>query len=131
MVNNSAILSRLHAENQEKLILYLTLSIAAGILVLLTLLIGRLWWQKRRARHQNKLHSTDPIPAFADEVSDVDNDIDLTLIPPPPLNDTSSTSATSSEVRYSNQRTATLGRQHNIDPPRSFVRNGNNHYYYG
>ena len=118
--------------NQEKFILYLTLSIAAGILVFLSLLIGRLWWQKRRARAENKLQSVDPIPAFADDVSDIDNDIDLTLVPPPPLAELTNLGPipTSDGVRYS-VRCSTLRCQDSDTNPRSFNRNGSNHYYYG
>lgn len=127
----------INTENQEKFILYLTLSIAAGILVLLTLLIGRLWWQKRRAASQAKQQSADPIPAFTDELSDVDNDIDLTIIPPPSLlADLTNLGPvqTTDGVRYNTARNGngTLRRQDNSDHhPRSFVRNGNSHYYYG
>ena len=139
------------AENQEKFILYLTLSIAAGILVVLTLLIARMWWQKRRGRREAKsIHSSDPIPAFADDVSDVDNDIDLTslsLPPPPPLLSelTSLNGAVANGpvpsaegVRgYSTQHgvVGTIRRSTAVEEsdthPRSFIRNGNSHYYYG
>lgn len=140
------------AENQEKFILYLTLSIAAGILVLLTLLISRLWWQKRRGRREAKsLHSSDPIPAFADDVSDVDNDIDLTsltLPPPPPLlseltslNGTVVAGPVPSAEGVRGYATGhgivgTMRRSTAVEEvdthPRSFIRNGNNsHYYYG
>lgn len=128
----------------------MALSIAAGILVLLTLLIGRLWWQKRRAKREAKsLHSSDPIPAFADDVSDVDNDIDLTslsLPPPPPLlSELTSLNGTvapgpvpSAEgVRgyvpsglAGTIRRSTVAEE-NDNHPRSFIRNGNSHYYYG
>jgi len=125
-------------ENQEKFILYLTLSIAAGILVLLSLLIGRLWWQKRRAASENKLQSVDPIPAFTDDLSDVDNDIDLTIIPPPSLMTEltslgpASSASSSDALRYNTARNGTIRRQDESDNhPRSFMRNGNNHYYYG
>ncbi|XP_046462382.1 protein eva-1-like isoform X3 [Daphnia pulex] len=142
-------------ENQEKFILYLTLSIAAGILVVLTLLIARMWWQKRRGRREAKsLHSSDPIPAFADDVSDVDNDIDLTslsLPPPPPLlSELTSLNGTmnsgpvpsaegvySAQYGYSGQHgVAGTIRRSTVEEgdthPRSFIRNGNNsHYYYG
>ena len=118
--------------------MYLTLSIAAGILVLLSLLIGRLWWQKRRVASENKLQSVDPIPAFTDDLSEVDNDIDLTIIPPPSLmteltslGPASSTSS-SDALRYNTARNGTIRRQEESDNhPRSFMRNGNNHYYYG
>jgi len=124
-------------ENQEKFILYLTLSIAAGILVLLSLLIGRLWWQKRRTGRDDKLQSADPIPAFTDDLSDVDTDIDLTIIPPPSLMTelTSlgpASSSSSDALRYNTARNGTLLRQDSSDNhPRSFMRNGNNHFYYG
>ena len=146
---------KLSAENQEKFILYLTLSIAAGILVVLTLLIARMWWQKRRGRREAKsLHSSYPIPAFADDVSDVDNDIDLTslsLPPPPPLlSELTSLNGTmasgpvpsaegvySAQYGYSGQHgVAGTIRRSTVEEgdthPRSFIRNGNNsHYYYG
>jgi len=125
-------------ENQEKFILYLTLSIAAGILVLLSMLIGRLWWQKRRTASENKLQAVDPIPAFTDDLSDVDTDIDLTIIPPPSLMTEltslgpASSASSSDALRYNTIRNGTIRRQDESDNhPPSFMRNGNNHYYYG
>ena len=123
----------------------MTLSIAAGILVLLTLLIGRLWWQKKRRNRETgkSIHSSDPIPAFADDVSDVDNDIDLTsltLPPPPPLlteltglHGAAGGPVPSAEgVRgYSTTGTIRRSAEEGDNHPRSFIRNGNSHYYYG
>lgn len=106
--------------------------------MLLSLLIGRLWWQKRRAASENKLQSVDPIPAFTDDLSDVDNDIDLTIIPPPSLMTEltslgpASSASSSDALRYNTARNGTIRRQDESDNhPRSFMRNGNNHYYYG
>ena len=115
------------AENQEKVILYLTLSVAAGILVFLTILIGRLWWQKRNIRTESKLQSIEPIPAFGDDISEIDNDIDLTAVTSPPLNDRLCPMPTSDGVRYS-IRSSTL-RRPDDNNPRSFNRDENNFYY--
>ena len=137
----------------------MTLSIAAGILVLLSLLIGRLWWQKRRGGgrgpNNKSIHSSDPIPAFADDLSDVDNDIDLTslsLPPPPPLLSEMSALNGVSGVHHhlhggpvpssegvrgyatSPVSGGTIRRppveETGDTHPRSFIRNTNSHYHY-
>ncbi|XP_026851061.1 uncharacterized protein LOC6594664 isoform X3 [Drosophila persimilis] len=98
-------------EHQEQFYLYLIISVAAGVLLCLTLVIGRLTLQKRRGERKNssssgsgvaksfadtqggntgvgnggasKFQQTTPGEAhlpdsFADDISDIDADIDLT-----------------------------------------------------
>ncbi|KDR12374.1 hypothetical protein L798_13668, partial [Zootermopsis nevadensis] len=78
------------AENQEKFYLYLILSITAGLLLFLGLVIGRLLVQRHRARSEAKFHATaaaeHALPnGFADDISEIDADIDLTVATPVPV----------------------------------------------
>lgn len=61
-------------ENKEKLVLYLTVSISAGLLSVLTLVIFRLLWQRKY--YQSSV--TNILPNGLADNSDVDEDIDLT-----------------------------------------------------
>lgn len=63
------------ADNKEKLLLYLSVSVSAGLLSLLALVIGRLLWQRRK---QQVAAASTTLPSFADDLSEVDTDIDLT-----------------------------------------------------
>lgn len=62
-------------DNKEKLLLYLSVSVSAGLLSLLALVIGRLLWQRRK---QQVAAASTTLPSFADDLSEVDTDIDLT-----------------------------------------------------
>ncbi|XP_055852523.1 protein eva-1-like [Episyrphus balteatus] len=98
-------------ENQEQFYLYLIISVAAGVLLCLTLVIGRLAMQKRRHSRKNSNSSGSnsgkncdgkfqqsttgetQIPnSFGDDISDIDGDIDLTsALPVPNLSSRSET----------------------------------------
>uniref|UniRef100_T1JAU7 SUEL-type lectin domain-containing protein n=1 Tax=Strigamia maritima TaxID=126957 RepID=T1JAU7_STRMM len=66
--------------NSEKLILYLALSFGAGLVAFMGLVIAWLVVARKRDKKRVKVNITDPLPdAFAEEISDVDQDIsDLT-----------------------------------------------------
>lgn len=68
------------SENKEKLILYWALSISGGLLSVLVIVIGRLLWQRHKTS-SNVGNTT--LPSFVDDLSEIDNDIDLT---PPATN---------------------------------------------
>ncbi|XP_055911842.1 uncharacterized protein LOC129945903 [Eupeodes corollae] len=98
-------------QNQEQFYLYLIISVAAGVLLCLTLVIGRLAMQKRRHSRKNSNSSGSnsgkncdgkfqqsttgetQIPnSFGDDISDIDGDIDLTsALPVPNLSSRSET----------------------------------------
>ncbi|XP_076372792.1 protein eva-1-like isoform X2 [Tachypleus tridentatus] len=62
------------SENKEKCILYLTLSLGAGLMVFLSVLAFRLYIQKRRERKRADLHISEPLPsAFVEDSSDLDH----------------------------------------------------------
>lgn len=70
------------SENQEKLYLYLTLSISGGLLLFLGLVIGRLLVQRHRAKSEAKFRAANSAPdripnGFTDDISEIDADIDL------------------------------------------------------
>nr|CAD7263114.1 unnamed protein product [Timema shepardi] len=88
-------------QNQEKLYLYLTVSVSGGLLLFLGLVIGRLLVQRHRARDEAKFHATTAperaLPnGFADDISEIDADIDLTT--PVPVIAVHSPPASVSEV---------------------------------
>lgn len=139
------------SENQEKLYLYLILSVTAGIVLCLGLVIGQLLVQRHRARQEAKFHqqaeTESALPnGFTDDISEIDADIDLTTplpvptvaIHPPPREHISSIAEV---VRYgiSSPTPATIThgtmRRTDIDceniQPRSLNRAGNSQYYYG
>ncbi|KAF4520097.1 hypothetical protein B566_EDAN010326 [Ephemera danica] len=137
-------------ENEEKFYLYLILSVSAGLLLFLGVVIGRLIVQRQRARARAKFHVTEPLPnGFADEISEIDADIDLTTTvpPPPPMlpptiqpgSARNSTGRPDEVVRYSNRNsggatggnTNSIRRQDSDTNPRSLQRPGNSQYYYG
>lgn len=77
------------AENQEKFFLYLFISVTVGVLLCLTLVIGRLVLQKRQVKSdkksspknqsQNGNNGETTIPnGFSDDISEIDGDIDMT-----------------------------------------------------
>ncbi|XP_068086161.1 uncharacterized protein [Anabrus simplex] len=118
------------SQNQEKFYLYLILSVAAGLVLFLGLVIGRLLVQRHRARRDTKFHA--PVPpeqtlpnGFADDASEAEADIDLTT--PVPVVAVHSPSASISEV----VRFGTVRRGPPEDAPRSLNRGGNSQYYYG
>lgn len=77
------------SENQEKLYLYLSVSVGGGLLVLLLVVIAKLLWQKHRLKKTAKFHesanqqSTSLPNGFTDDISEIDADIDLTMTAPP------------------------------------------------
>lgn len=80
--------STFDAENQEKFFLYLFISVTAGVLLCLTLVIGRLVIQKRQLKSDKKTQSNGAagettIPnGFSDDISEIDGDIDMTTSMP-------------------------------------------------
>ncbi|XP_031626186.1 uncharacterized protein LOC116342639 [Contarinia nasturtii] len=78
------------AQNQEKFFLYLFISVTVGVLLCLTLVIGRLVLQKRQIKSDKKSSpknqsqnggntSETTIPnGFSDDISEIDGDIDMT-----------------------------------------------------
>ncbi|XP_018906436.2 uncharacterized protein [Bemisia tabaci] len=111
-------------QNQEKLYLYLSVSVGGGLLVLLLVVIAKLLWQKHRLKKTAKFHesanqqSTSLPNGFTDDISEIDADIDLTMTAPPIT--IISPHSPSEVVRY--------GEAH---LPKSLSRSGNNQYYYG
>lgn len=103
------------------------MSIGAGLVLLLLVVIVRLLVQKRRASAQAKFNPNDSLPnEFAEEISEIDADISLATaipaIPPPPP-----APSQNEVVRY-----GTGVRRHDSDTnPRSLSRPGNSQYYYG
>lgn len=106
------------SKNKEKLVLYLTVSISAGLLSLLTLVIFRLLWQ------QKYYHSsvTNTLPNGLADASDADEDIDLTS--------TMTVSILPNSGERQQQTPAEVVR-YGTSAPRSMSRSGNSHYFYG
>lgn len=129
-------------ENQERLFLYLIISVSAGILILLSFLVVRLLVQRHRARKEAKFHATNvsdhTLPnGFTDDISEVDADIDLTTPVPLPvpsvtIHSPSPVGTIAEVVRYPHIHSHTL-RRTGIDneAPRSLSSASNTHYYYG
>lgn len=123
-------------ENQERFYLYLIVSIAAAILLCLTILVGRLLVQRHRARREAKFHATNVDPAlpngFTDDISEVDADIDLTTpLPTVAVHTTVPVGSIAEVVRYPHVHSHTLRRPPpESDLPRS-LSSGSNNYYYG
>lgn len=78
------------ADNQEKFYLYIIISVSAGILLFLGLVIGRLLVSRHRAKREAKFHANnETLPnGFTDDISEIDADIDLTTAVPVPMQDT-------------------------------------------
>lgn len=76
-------------ENQEKFYLYIIISVAAGGLLFLGLIIGRLLVSRHRNKKDANFHTnSETLPnGFADEISEIDADIDLTTPVPIPMQD--------------------------------------------
>lgn len=129
------------SQNQERFYLYLILSITAGLLLFLGLVIGRLLVQRHRARREAKFHATaaaeHTLPnGFADDISEIDADIDLTVtpVPVPVVAAHSPPGSVAEVVRYGSGAQGTLRRgqvDQDVGPPRSLNRGGNSQYYYG
>nr|CAD7459840.1 unnamed protein product [Timema tahoe] len=125
-------------KNQEKLYLYLTVSVSGGLLLFLGLVIGRLLVQRHRARDEAKFHATTAperaLPnGFADDISEIDADIDLTT-PVPVIAVHSPPASVSEVVRFGPGASGTLRRgqsESDAGVPRSLNRSGNSQYYYG
>lgn len=119
--------------------MYLIISVAAGLLLCLTLLVGRLLVQRHRARREAKFHATNvaehTLPnGFADDISEVDADIDLTTPLPVPsiaVHAPVAVGSIAEVVRYPHAHSHTLRRMPESDAPRSLSTGSNSHYYYG
>ncbi|XP_034939084.1 protein eva-1 homolog C isoform X2 [Chelonus insularis] len=76
--------------NQEKFYLYIIVSVAAGVTVFLSLIIGRLLISRHRAKKDTKFHdNNETLPnGFTDEISEIDADIDLSTPVPVPMQET-------------------------------------------
>ncbi|XP_044256920.1 protein eva-1 isoform X7 [Tribolium madens] len=127
----------LDLENQERFYLYLIVSIAAAILLCLTVLVGRLLVQRHRARREAKFHATNvdhSLPnGFTDDISEVDADIDLTTpLPTVAIHSVVPVGSIAEVVRYPHVHSHTLRRPpQDTDVPRSLSGGSNSHYYYG
>ncbi|XP_012280667.1 uncharacterized protein LOC105699862 isoform X2 [Orussus abietinus] len=77
------------SKNQEKFYLYVIVSVAAGILLFLGIIIGRLLVSRHRAKRNAKFHANnETLPnGFTDDISEIDADIDLTTPIPVSMND--------------------------------------------
>lgn len=127
------------AENQEKMYLYLILSITSGLLLVLAIIIARLMIQKYKAVREAKFYSTHndhTIPhGFGDENSEIEADINLATTSATIPNISSMGSPTyhgspapaADIVQFSEIRVE----RDNISAPRSFNRYGNSQYYFG
>ncbi|XP_058793798.1 uncharacterized protein LOC131665736 isoform X2 [Phymastichus coffea] len=82
--------ARTNNDNQEKFYLYVIVSVALGVLLLLSLVIGRLLLSRHRAKRDAKFHANnETLPnGFTDDISEIDADIDLTTPVPVPMQDT-------------------------------------------
>ncbi|XP_018578877.1 protein eva-1 isoform X2 [Anoplophora glabripennis] len=131
------------SQNQERFFLYLIVSVAAGLLLLLSFLVGRLLLQRHRARREAKFHATNisenTLPnGFTDDISEVDADIDLTTPLPGPVPSVTIHSppmgSIAEVVRYPHVHSHTLRRPPQAmesDMPRSLSSASSTHYYYG
>ncbi|XP_065165328.1 protein eva-1-like isoform X2 [Atheta coriaria] len=126
------------AQNQERFYLYLILSLGAGVLLCMSLLIIYLLVQRGRARREAKYRSTSYggggsiLPhGFADDISVVDADIDLDLpiVSMRPFSNTALNSTTASAPCELLRGCHTLPR----DMPRSLNAGGgaNSSFFYG
>ncbi|CAG9816980.1 unnamed protein product [Phaedon cochleariae] len=131
------------SQNQERFFLYLIVSVAASLLLLLSFLVGRLLLQRHRARRDAKFHATNisdnSLPnGFTDDISEVDADIDLTTPLPCPVPSVTIHSppigSIAEVVRYPHIHSHTLRRPvHMVEAelPRGLSTVPSSHYYYG
>jgi hypothetical protein len=111
-------------DNTEKLALYLMVSISAGLVLFLVVVVGRLCVQKRRERARAQLNISEPLPnGFGDDMSDLDQDItDLShgssRMPEPNVE----------MVRYTSR--STMRRQDSDTNPRAPMARTHNNFYY-
>lgn len=126
-------------ENQERFYLYLIVSLGAGLVLCLVLLVIRLLVQRHRARRDAKFHATNvgenTLPnGFTDDISEVDADIDLTTPLPVPsvtIHSPTQVGSIAEVVRYPHVHSHTLRRTPDNEAPRSLNSATNSHYYYG
>lgn len=131
-------------ENQERFYLYLVVSIGAGLLILLSFIVGRLLVQMHRQRSEAKFHQTNiddhSLPnGFTDDISEVDADIDFTTplpmaVPTVTVHSPATVGSVAEVVRYPLVHSHTIRRGPPADcnaPPRSLSTGSNTHYYYG
>uniref|UniRef100_A0A1Y1N8I5 SUEL-type lectin domain-containing protein n=1 Tax=Photinus pyralis TaxID=7054 RepID=A0A1Y1N8I5_PHOPY len=128
------------SQNQERLYLYLILSVTAAVVLCLILLVGRLLVQRQHARREAKFHANaaadHSLPnCFTDDISEIDVDIDLPPTNPVPVPNVAVHTSTPMEtvaevVRYPHIYTHTLRRQPETDAPRSLSSTSNTQYYY-
>ncbi|XP_054715684.1 protein eva-1 homolog C-like [Uloborus diversus] len=103
-------------ENKEKFILYVTLSLGAGILLFLLVLTVRLYSQQQKTLKKAKLNISEPLPLnFDEDCSDLDQY--------DPRQDQSV-----EVVRYTNM--STIRRQDSTSQPRAPLSHSMNSYYY-
>ncbi|XP_050516837.1 protein eva-1 homolog C [Diabrotica virgifera virgifera] len=82
--------SRFEFENQERFFLYLIVSVAAAVVLLLSVMVGRLLVQRHRSNQDPKCQATNisdtTFPnGFVDDIDEVDADIDLPTPLPCPM----------------------------------------------
>ncbi|XP_049820369.1 protein eva-1 isoform X2 [Aethina tumida] len=132
------------SQNQERFYLYLVVSIGAGLLILLSFIVGRLLVQMHRQRSEAKFHQTNiddhSLPnGFTDDISEVDADIDFTTplpmaVPTVTVHSPATVGSVAEVVRYPLVHSHTIRRGPPADcdaPPRSLSTGSNTHYYYG
>ncbi|XP_076061468.1 uncharacterized protein LOC143037229 isoform X2 [Oratosquilla oratoria] len=128
--------------NYEKLILYLVVGLAAGVLVVMLVLVFRLLLDRRRTKKEAKMFNEPLTSVFAADIDEIDGDLDImgnmgtssSLAggsPPPPPPSTASHEAISGRdvVRYNTTRPG-IRRQDSDTNPRSLSRTNNNQLFY-
>ncbi|GIX89976.1 uncharacterized protein CEXT_392101, partial [Caerostris extrusa] len=113
-VNCTVVDDNQKVRTKEKFILYVTLSLGAGILLFLLVLTVRLYSQQQRTLKKAKLNVSEPLPTFED-CSDLE--------PFDPRQDNSV-----EVVRYTNM--STIRRQDSTSQPRAPLSHSMNNYYY-
>lgn len=119
--------------------MYLIVSIAAALLLCLSLLVVRLLVQRHRARREAKFLATNvaehTLPnGFTDDISEVDADIDLTTPLPVPsimVEAPLSVGSIAEIIQYPHEHSHSLRRMPESDAPRSLGTASNSQYYYG